>query len=68
MLIANNSTFKNASFNLTSNCEVNLLTVNGVKTKFEKRSYMIEFKINLKNLETAKIHVKYKHTKSKYFI
>ena len=63
--LPNNSTFKNASFNLTSNCEVNLLTVNGVKTKFEKRSYMIEFKINLKNLETAKIHIKYKELKNK---
>ena len=64
--LPNKSSFKNASFYLNSDCEVNILNVNGTKTKFEKRSYMIEFKINLKNLETAKIHIKYKHLKNKY--
>ena len=65
--LKNNATFQKASFYFKINCEATFLTINGVKTKFEKRSNMIQFKINLKNLETAKIHVKYKHTKSKYF-
>ena len=63
--LSNNSTFENGSFSLKSNSNVNFLTVNGKKTDFKNYSYRIEFKINLKNLQTAKIHIKYKHFKNK---
>jgi len=60
-----NSSFQKFSFNAKPNCEVELLTVNEKKIKYEKKLYMINFKISLKNLETAKIHIKYKHLKNK---
>ena len=63
--LSKNSTFEKGSFSLKSNSTVNLLTVNDKKTEFKKYSYRIEFKINLKNLQTAKIHIKYKHFKNK---
>ena len=63
--LSKNSTFENGSFSLKSNCKVDLLTVNDKKTVFKNYSYRIEFKVNLKNLQAAKIHIKYKHFKNK---
>ena len=60
-----NSSFQEFSFYAKRNCEVELLTVNGKKINYEKKSYIFNFKISLKNLETAKIHIKYKHLKNK---
>ena len=62
--LSNNSSFQDYSFKVKTNCEVELLTVNEKKINFKKRTYMVNFKINLKNLETAKIHIKYKHIKN----
>jgi len=62
--LSNNSSFQDYSFKVKTNCEVELLTVNEKKINFKKRTYMLNFKINLKNLETAKIHIKYKHIKN----
>ena len=62
--LSNNSSFQDYSFKVKTNCEVELLTVNEKKINFKKRTYMVNFKINLKNLETAKIHIKYKHLKN----
>ena len=64
--LSNNSSFKDYSFKVKLNCEIELLTVNGVKTNYKKKTYMVNFKINLKNLGTAKIHIKYKHLKNTY--
>ena len=64
--LLNNSTFQDFSFKTKLNCEVELLTVNETKTNYKKNGYMFNFQINLKNLETAKIHIKYKHLKNKY--
>ena len=63
--LSNNSSFQDYSFKVKINCEIELLTVNEKKIKYNKKTYMVNFKINLKNLETAKIHIKYKHLKNK---
>ena len=55
--LSNNSSFQDYSFKVKTNCEVELLTVNEKKINFKKRSYMVNFKIYLKNLERAKIHI-----------
>ena len=64
--LSNNSSFQNYSFRIKINCEVELLTVNGKKKNYKKTRYMVNFQINLKNLEQSKIHIKYKHLKNKY--
>ena len=63
--LSNNSSFQDYSFKVKINCEIELLTVNEKKIKYNKKTYMVNFKINLKNLETAKIHIKYKYIKNK---
>ena len=63
--LSNNSSFQDYSFKVKINCEIELLTVNEKKIKYNKKTYMVNFKINLKNLETAKIHIKYKYLKNK---
>ena len=64
--LQNNSSFENYSFYMKINSEVILLTVNEKEKNYKKTRVMINFKINLKNLETSKIHIKYKHLKNKY--
>ena len=64
--LTNNSSFQYYSFRIKINCEVELLTVNEKKINYKKTRYMVNFKINLKNLEKSKIHIKYKHLKNKY--
>jgi len=63
--LSNNSSFEYYSFKMKINCEVELLTLNGKKINYKKTRYTVNFKINLKNLETSKIHIKYKHLKNK---
>jgi len=65
--LLNNSSFQDYSFKAEINCEVELLTVNGINTNYKQTRFMVNFKINLKNLETAKIHIKYKHLKKKVY-
>ena len=63
--LSKNSSFKNGAFSLKSNSEVELFTINGVKTNYKQIGSIMMFEINLKNLHTAKIHIKFKHIKSK---
>ena len=43
--------------------EIQLLLVNGAIPRFVQRNHRVEFKINLCNLQTAKIHIIYKEKK-----
>ena len=47
-------------FNLGRDIEILELEVNGEKAKYQYNNYSLDFNIRLNNLETAKIHLKYK--------
>ena len=47
-------------FYIGKDIEILELEVNGEKTKWEYKDYYVDFDIMLNNLETAKIHLKYK--------
>ncbi len=60
-----NASFEKATFSMKSNCTIESFTINDKNANYKNLRYMIEFKINLKNLQTTKIHIKYKHFKNK---
>jgi hypothetical protein len=49
-------------FNYSKKIEIESLTINGIQTNYIYNDYSIEFKINLHNLETAKVHIRYKES------
>lgn len=57
------SIFKQATFLLPKKSKIQLLTVNGKNVNYTVKYSTINFDINLKNLETAKIHIKYSQKK-----
>ena len=59
------SYFDKSIFYIKDNSIVELFTINEEKKDFKNNGYYIEFKINLKNSQTAKIHIKYKHNKDR---
>ena len=56
------SFFNNSSktFQMDKDIEILELEINGKQAKYQYRNHTLEFDINLKNLETAKVHLKYK--------
>ena len=50
-------------FNYNTKIEIESLTVNGIQANYRYNDYSIEFKINLYNLKTAKVHLRYKESK-----
>ena len=59
------SFFNNFShgFYIGKEIEIITLEVNNKKAKYDYRNYNVSFDINLRNLQTAKVHLKYKEIK-----
>ena len=59
------SFFNNCSHGFYMGKEIEIITleVNNKKAKYDYRNYNVSFDINLKNLQTAKVHLKYKEIK-----
>ena len=59
-------TFSNSyySFSPSDKIEIQSLKINGIPSQYSENGSCINFKINLKNLESKKIHLKYKSTKN----
>ena len=59
------SFFNNCShgFYMGKDIEIITLEVNNKKAKYDYRNYCVSFDISLRNLQTAKVHLKYKENK-----
>ena len=59
------SFFNNCShgFYMGKDIEIMTLEVNNKKAKYDYRNYCVSFDISLRNLQTAKVHLKYKENK-----
>jgi len=59
------SSFNSCSNGFSMGKEIEILDfeINGKKSKYNYRNYSLDYNINLKNLQTAKIHLKYKEKK-----
>ena len=64
MGLEENMTFTNTSFylNFNYNYEIILLEIDGTQVDYEVEKFAVRFDINLKNLESNKIHIKYKES------
>jgi len=59
--------FSSCSFGFIMDTDIQILEfeIDGVKSEYDFEQYSLKFKINLKNLEINKIHMKYKESKLK---
>ena len=56
------------SFDLSYNIEIQEFSLDNIPSKYEKtNNFFISFNINLKNMESVKVHIKYKATKNLSF-
>ena len=65
--LPDNTFFSSCSFGFILDTEIEILEfeIDGVKSEYDYGQYSLTFKINLKNLESNKIHLKYKESKLK---